>query len=197
MPSGASSRQSSQQATNVQSAGPPAKARKRAKQAAGAGTVLLALFSFVIFLGPLGPMAGPGPPLGPALGLGHLEVSQGMPASDSMTPHMSSGRVLMAVGPNTSDTVDSSSQDNQTVLVLPANQSFLQEDLSTAEGSGESIGRDTHPAQGQVIGEGWWPRVVEAGHVEPFKSIVLRPSNKKAESQALQGLKVVYSCQQC
>ena len=190
MLSSSSSRQSSQHATNVQSPAQPAQARKRAKQAAGAGTVLLALFSFVIFLGPLGPLAGQGLWSGPAPGLGHLGSSQGLPASDSMTPHIGGGRVLMAVGTNTSDMLDSSSQENQTVLVIPANQSFFEEVLSIAEGSGESTGSENRPGQGQITGEAWWPRVMEAGHVEPSKSIVLRPSNKKAESQALQGLKV-------
>jgi len=32
---------------------------------------------------------------------------------------------------------------------------------------------------------------LDAAHVEPSKSIVLRPSNREAESQALQGLKVL------
>ena len=110
-----------------------------------------------------------------------------------MAGHMGSGRVLMAVGSNSSDMLDSSLQHNQTALELPVNNSLLvgKAIASTTEGSDVSFVADNFSDQGKVVSQGWLGgRMLEAGHVEPFKSVVLRPSNKNAEVQALQGLKV-------
>ena len=178
-------------ATN-QSASQASKARKRAKQAAGAGTLLLALFSFVVFLGPLGPLSGPRLSVS-APDLGHLGSAPFLPGSESMAGHTGSGRILMAVGSNTSDVLDSSLQHNQTALELPVNNSLLLRKAIalTTDGSDESFVADNFSDHGKVVSQGWLGgRVLEAGHVEPFKSVVLRPSNKNAEVQALQGLKV-------
>ncbi len=196
VPSGTSSHQSSQHPANIQMSGPPAKARKRAKQAAGAGTVLLALFSFVVFLGPLGPMAGPSlnalgqshAPLGPAT---HMVL----PDPGSLMDHPSGGgRVLMSVGGE--NVTDASPVSNETQLV-PIDASFNGQAMSLAEGSGDNgVLVEVRQDDGGVVqsgagGQGWWSGLLDAAHVEPSKSIVLRPSNREAESQALQGLKVV------
>lgn len=181
VPSGASS----QHHANVQSSTQqPFKARKRAKQAAGAGTFLLALFSFVVFLGPLGPLVGPRLS-GSTAALEHL-------GSASLDGHMRNGRVLMAVGSNSSGVLEPSLQHNETALQLPVDNSlFLGEAaVSTAEGSDESQVADNFSGEGRVVNPGSWGDVLEAPHVEPFKSVVLRPSNKKAEVKALQSLKV-------
>ncbi len=194
--SGTSSHQSSQHPANIQTSGPPAKARKRAKQAAGAGTVLLALFSFVVFLGPLGPMAGPSlntpgqshGPLGPT-------TRMVLPDPGSLMDHPSGGgRVLMSVaGDNATDVLPVS---NETQLVLPINASFNGQAMSLAEGSGDNgVLLEVRQDDGGVVqsgaaGQGWWLGLLDAAHVEPSKSIVLKPSNREAESQALQGLKV-------
>ena len=200
VPSSTSSHQSSQHPANIQSSGPPAKARKRAKQAAGAGTVLLALFSFVVFLGPLGPMAGPSlnalrqshAALGPAT---HMVL----PDPGSLMDHPAgSGRVLMSVaGEHATDALPVS---DVTQLVLPINASFNGQAVSLAEGSGDNGDNgvlvevqqdDGGVVQSGAAGQGWWSGLLDAAHVEPSKSIVLRPSNREAESQALQGLKVL------
>jgi len=197
VPSSTSSHQSSQHPANIQSSGPPAKARKRAKQAAGAGTVLLALFSFVVFLGPLGPMAGPSlnalrqshAALGPAT---HMVL----PDPGSLMDHPAgSGRVLMSVaGEHATDALPVS---DVTQLVLPINASFNGQAVSLAEGSGDNgVLVEVQQDDGGVVqsgaaGQGWWSGLLDAAHVEPSKSIVLRPSNREAESQALQGLKVL------
>ena len=197
VPSSTSSHQSSQHPANIQPSGPPAKARKRAKQAAGAGTVLLALFSFVVFLGPIGPMAGPSlnalgrshAPLGPA-------TQMVLPGPGSLMDHPSGGgRVLMSVdGENVTDALPVS---NETQLVLPINASFSGQAISLAEGSGDNgvllevLQDDGGVVQSGAAGQGWWSGLLDAAHVEPSRSIVLRPSNREAESQALQGLKVV------
>lgn len=184
---------SSQHRANSQSAGQPSKARKRAKQAAGAGTIMLALFSFVVFMGPFGPLAGPRLS-GPAPALGHSGSAPLLPGSESLAGHMGSGRVLMAVGSNSSDVLDDSLQHNQTTLELPVDNSLLlrREIVSTSEGSDESVVSDNFSDQGKLVSQGWLGgRELEASHVEPLKSVVLRPSNKNAEVQALQGLKVV------
>lgn len=172
---------SSQHHAHSQSAGQPSKARKRAKQVAGAGTILLALFSFVVFLGPLGPLAGP-----------RLSGSAPfLPGSESMVSHTGSGRVLMAVGSNSSDDLDNSLPHNRTALELPVYNFLPVQVVAPTEGSDESLVADNFSDQGKVVSRGWGGgRVMEAGHVAPFKSVVLRPSNKKAEVQALQGLKV-------
>ena len=99
----------------------------------------------------------------------------------------------MAVGSNSSDVLDRSLQHNQTMLELPGNNSLLLRGAidSTTEGSDESFVYDKFSDQGKVVSHGWLGgSVLEAGHVEPFKSVVLRPSNKDAEVQVLQGLKV-------
>lgn len=195
VPSSTSSHQSSQHPANIQPSGPPAKARKRAKQAAGAGTVLLALFSFVVFLGPIGPMAGPSlnalgrshAPLGPA-------TQMVLPGPGSLMDHPSGGgRVLMSVdGENVTDALPVS---NETQLVLPINASFSGQAISLAEGSGDNgvllevLQDDGGVVQSGAAGQGWWSGLLDAAHVEPSRSIVLRPSNREAESQALQGLK--------
>ena len=203
MPSNASSQQSRQHAVNAPSSGQPSKGRKRAKQAAGAGTVLLALFSFIVFLGPLGPLGGAGlSRTAPALG--HLASSQDLPASQAMDHHhVGGGRVLMAVPTNKSDGLDSPLTDDQSALVLPVNSSLFDQALITATSTGDSVVNESLSGQGQVIRQAWWPSMLVAAHVEPSKSIVLRPSNKKVESEALQGLKVttesalLVTCQRC
>ena len=196
VPSSTSSHQSSQHPANIQSSGPPAKARKRAKQAAGAGTVLLALFSFVVFLGPLGPMAGPSLN---ALGQSHATLGPAthmvLPDPGSLMDHPAgSGRVLMSVaGEHATDALPVS---DVTQLVLPINASFNGQAVSLAEGSGDNgVLVEVQQDDGGVVqsgaaGQGWWSGLLDAAHVEPSKSIVLRPSNREAESQALQGLKV-------
>lgn len=184
----------SQHYASNQSSGQPSKARKRAKQAAGAGTVLLALFSFVVVLGPLGPLAGPRLS-GSAPDLGHLG-SAPFPGSEGVAGRMGSGRVLMAVGSNSSDVLDKPQQHNpaqQKNLELPVNNSLLvgQAGVLTAEGNDQSMVADNFSGHGEVVSQGWLGgAVVEGAPVEPLKSVVLRPSNKKAEGQALQGLKV-------
>jgi len=197
VPSSTSSHQSSQHPANIQSSGPPAKARKRAKQAAGAGTVLLALFSFVVFLGPLGPMAGPSLN---ALGQSHATLGPAthmvLPDPGSLMDHPAgSGRVLMSVaGEHATDALPVS---DVTQLVLPINASFNGQAVSLAEGSGDNgVLVEVQQDDGGVVqsgaaGQGWWSGLLDAAHVEPSKSIVLRPSNREAESQALQGLKVL------
>ena len=183
----------SQHHASNQSSGQPSKARKRAKQAAGAGTVLLALFSFVVVLGPLGPLAGPRLS-GSAPDPGHLG-SAPFPGSEGMAGHMGGGRVLMAVGANSSDVLDKPQQHN---LELPVNDSLLvggQAGVLTAEGAEQSVVADNFSGHGEVGSQGWLGgAVLEGAHVEPLKSVVLRPSNKKAEGQALQGLKVATHC---
>lgn len=189
MPSGTAS----QRPAAAQSSGQPSKARKRAKQAAGASTVLLALFSFVVFLGPLGPAAGPRLS-GSTPALGHPHSAGLLPGSASMGGHIGSGRVLMGIGSNASDAqeVPFSLQHNQTALALPVEDSLFlpDEGLSMAEDSQEAVVGDNFSGQGKVVSPGRWGGVLEAAPVAPIKSLVLRPSNKQAEVQALQGLKV-------
>lgn len=189
MPSGTAS----QRPATAQSSEKPSKARKRAKQAAGAGTVLLALFSFVVFLGPLGPMAGPRLS-GSAPALGHLHSAGFLPGSASMGGHLGGGRVLMAISSNSSDAQEAppSLQHNQTALALPVEASLFLPDeaLARVEDSEEGVVGDNFSGQGKVVSPGRWGGVLEAAHVTPLKSLVLRPSNKQAEVQALQGLKV-------
>ncbi|KAL3144021.1 hypothetical protein ABBQ32_003825 [Trebouxia sp. C0010 RCD-2024] len=188
MPSGTAS----QRPAAAQSSGQPSKARKRAKQAAGASTVLLALFSFVVFLGPLGPAAGPRLS-GSTPALGHPHSAGLLPGSASMGGHIGSGRVLMGIGSNASDAqeVPFSLQHNQTALALPVEDSLFlpDEGLSMAEDSQEAVVGDNFSGQGKVVSPGRWGGVLEAAPVAPIKSLVLRPSNKQAEVQALQGLK--------
>ena len=183
----------SQRPANTQSSGQPSKGRKRAKQAAGAGTVLLALFSFVVFLGPLGPMAGPRLS-GSAPALGHLHSAGSLPGSESMGGHIGSGRVLMAIGTNTSDAQEAPPplQDNHTALALPVDDPLFssEEAVSIAEDTGAGIVGVNFSAPG--MGE-----VVKSAHSAAFKSLVLRPSNKKAEVQALQRLKVLSTLRHC
>ena len=190
----------SQRPANPQSSGQPSKGRKRAKQAAGAGTVLLALFSFVVFLGPLGPMAGPRLS-GSAPALGHLHSAGSLLGSESMGGHIGSGRVLMAIGTNVSDADKAplSLQHNQAALVLPVDDPLLfpEEAVSTAEDTRAGIVGDNFSAQGKGVSQGRWGEVAEAAHSAAFKSLVLRPSNKKAEVQALQGLKVLSTLHHC
>ena len=194
VPSGTSSQQSSQHCANVQTTVMPAKARKRAKQAAGAGTVLLALFSFVVFLGPFSPMAGPS-----MQSMSHGRIPQGdthmvLPDFGSSMDHpMGGGRVLMAAG--VENATVASPNSNETQLVLPNNSSFDGQAVLLAEGSDDNgalvnVRHDRGLDTDNVSGKGWWSGLLEAAHVEPSKSIVLRPSNREAESQALQGLKV-------
>ena len=107
------------------------------------------------------------------------------------------GRVLMSVdGENVTDALPVS---NETQLVLPINASFSGQAISLAEGSGDNgvllevLQDDGGVVQSGAAGQGWWSGLLDAAHVEPSRSIVLRPSNREAESQALQGLKVVSS----
>lgn len=179
---------SGQHHASNQSSSQPSKAHKRAKQAAGAGTVLLALFSFVVVLGPLGPLAGPRLS-GSAPDLGHLG-SAPFPGSEGMAGHMGGGRVLMAVGSNSSDVLEQPRQHNPE---LPVNNSLLVGQVSdlTVEGGEQSVVADNFSGHGEVVSQGWLGgAVLERAPEEPLKSVVLRPSNKKAEGQALQGLKV-------
>ena len=194
VPSATSSHQSSQHPANVHTSGPPAKARKRAKQAAGAGTVLLALLSFVVFLGPFGPMAGLSLQSLPHRQLSMQTTQMGLPESGSSMDHtLGGGRVLMSVG--VEDSTDVVSGKNETQLVLPINASFGGNAMSLAEGSGENgvlveVRDDGGVIKVEDTEQGWWSGLLNTAHVEPSKSVVLRPSNREAESQALQGLKV-------
>ena len=99
----------------------------------------------------------------------------------------------MAVGSNSSDDLDNSLQHNQNALELPVYNSLPLRGAvaSPTESSDESEVADNFSDQDTVVSQGWLGgRAMEAGHVAPFKTVVLRPSNKKAENQALQGLKV-------
>lgn len=99
----------------------------------------------------------------------------------------------MAVGSNSSDVLGKPQQHNQTALELPVNDSLLvgQVGVLTAEGDDQSVVADNFSGHGEVVSQGWLRgAVLEGAPVEPIKSVVLRPSNKKAEGQALQGLKV-------
>lgn len=106
---------------------------------------------------------------------------------------MGSGRVLMAIGSNSSDGQKPPSlQNNQTALQLLVDNSLIlhEEAVSLAEDAQGGVVADNFSGQGKAVSEGWRGKVSEGAHVAPFKSLLLRPSNKKAEVQALQGLKV-------
>jgi len=131
-------------------------------------------------------------PLGPAT---HMVL----PNPGSLMDHPSGGgRVLMSVGGESA--TDALPVSNETQLVLPINASFNGQAMSLAEGSGDNGDNgvlvevqqdDGGVVQSGAAGQGWWSGLLDAAHVEPSKSIVLRPSNREAESQALQGLKVL------
>ena len=200
---------------------PSVKLRKRAKQAAGAGTVLLALFSFVVFCGPLGPFSSPSPALQalPVDPSGQISTAAtALVPSQAGGGHQSlgGGRVLMSLEEQNATAALPVSNATQLVLVTnmsdsehhPTQAASLSEGsgdnsalLNTAKGTGmravqgdstallEVTAAEAMAEAGRDKGQGWWSRLLEAAHVEPSKSIVLRPSNREVESQALQGLK--------
>ena len=166
----------------------PQRARKRAKQAAGASTVLLALFSFVVLMGPLGPLQG----LTPSL-------PQQPPQQDAMHSSgagvvtdglHSSGRVLMSL-PSAAEHMPAGPNDTRLQLLhesrLPKNGV-----MSLVEGSGENNvalpGHQRH-ADMRLQGQGWWSQGPDDAPCDSPKSIMLRPCDKAAEQEALEGLK--------
>lgn len=161
----------------------PQRARKRAKQAAGASTVLLALFSFVVLIGPLGPLQGftPSPPQ-----QNLMHSSDAGIASDGLH---SSGRVLMSL-PSAAEHLPARLNDTQLQL-LHHNRLPKSGVVSLMEGSGENdVALPGHQtAEMRLQGQGWWSQGPDDAPYDSPKSIMLRPSDKAAEQQALEGLK--------
>lgn len=180
----------------------PQRARKRVKQAAGAGTVLLALFSFVVLMGPLGPLQG----FAPAAQQQHVQAGGAGAVNGALH---GAGRVLMSL-PSGSEHAPSNLNNSQLQSLslgqsghLPArlNDDHLQlphdgrhvphDVMSLMEGSAEND--VALPVQRSVdvtlhVQE-WWSSGADNASYDNSKSIMLRPSDKIAEQEALQGLK--------
>lgn len=163
----------------------PQRVRKRVKQAAGAGTVLLALFSFVVFMGPLGPLQrfAPAP----------QDFAHSLSAETTAGELHSSGRVLMSL-PSGSEHVPVVLNETQLQLLhdsrLPKNGV-----VPLMEGSGENdVATPGRPgAETWLQGQGWWSDGPDHAPFDSPKSIMLKPSDKAAEQQALQGLKASHN----
>lgn len=188
----------------------PQRSRKRAKQAAGAGTALLALFSFVVFLGPLGPLQGFSP------AAQQQQMHTGMTETPGGALH-SSGRVLMSLpsglehtpaGFNNSqqqqmNTVSRSehlpARPNDTQLQLPHSSGVAKQgNPAFIEGTGENdVALPVqNGAEVALHGQAWWLHGANSSY-DDSRSIMLRPSDKVAEQQALQGLKVWLAQSNC
>lgn len=170
----------------------PVRGRKRAKQAATAGTALLALFSFAVFMGPLGSLQG---------------LSQTAPQELPLGLHNSpadvmrgGGRVLMsALADPADEQLMSASTLNATHLQFASEPNttqlqYRQKHLSglyLQEGSGENDvpveGGTRQQSRYQL--QNWSPEVSAGAGLQGLQSIVLKPSDKAAEQDALQQLK--------
>lgn len=146
--------------------------RKKVKQAAGATTALLAIFSFLVFLSPVSlPWSGSGAALQQLGGDHRMSVQQ---------PLSRAGRVLTSVSDNhimaLPAGVNDSSHSNMSTQAGP-----YSEALAAWQAKNVSAG---HALRTGSLEQHAWP------NGEPTKAIVLRHSDSRTEAIALQQLKV-------